>query len=271
MKNNIGASTACLYPMNTEEALLSLAKLGIRDIEIFINCDMELETPVFDEINRIIRDYSLNVISVHPVPGWESFYLFSNYERRRQQFMDIYKRYFERMNEWGAEIMVFHGANKSAAKSNEFYFEKYEQILTVAESYGIILAQENVAYCKSGNLDFLVKMKKEFGRRAYFTLDLKQALRSGYTPFRIIDELGKNIVHIHVSDNRGLMKHESFGINDDCLPVGRGNFNFTDFFEHLREIGYNKAVILELYRENFSGLTELNESVEKLVDICKIL
>ncbi|MDR2558345.1 MAG: sugar phosphate isomerase/epimerase [Oscillospiraceae bacterium] len=264
---NIGISTACFYPTNTEEALLRLAQQGFRNVEIFINCDMELENPVRAELLRVVREYEMNILSVHPVPGWENFYLFSDYERRKLQFMNTYERYFEFMNELGAEIMVFHGSNKISRRSDELYIARFAELCALAGKYKITVAQENVAYCKSGSLDFLAKMKKELG--AKFTLDMKQALRSGYSPFQILEKLGENIVHIHASDNCGVLGSESFGDNSDCLPIGCGNFDFAGFFAKLKDFGYNKGIILELYRENFSDSAELKESVEKLVDIYK--
>jgi sugar phosphate isomerase/epimerase len=265
----IGISTACFYPMNTEEALLCLAQQGFRNIEIFINCDMELENPIRAEIFKTIREYGLNIISVHPVPGWENFYLFSDYERRKQQFMKAYERYFDFMNEAGAEILVFHGSNKATRRSDELYIERFAELCTLAEKYSITVTQENVNYCKSGELDFLVRLKEELNTK--FTLDMKQTLRSGFTPLEFLDKLGENIVHIHASDNHGILGSESFGDNNDCLPIGRGSFDFAGFFAKLKEIDYKKGVILELYRENFSDSTDLKESVEKLVDIYKKL
>jgi sugar phosphate isomerase/epimerase len=263
----IGISTACYYPMNTEEALLRLAQQGFGNIEIFINCDMELQDPVRAEIFRTVREYDLKVLSLHPVPGLENFYLFSDYERRKRQFMDTYEQYFGFMNELGAEILVFHGSNKMSRRSDELYMARFAELCTLAEKYSITVAQENVAYCKSGDLDFLVKMKNELNTK--FTLDMKQTLRSGFTPLEFLDKLGENIVHIHASDNHGILGSESFSDNNDCLPIGKGSFDFTGFFAKLREIKYEKGIILELYRENFQNDKQLEESIKKLVDICK--
>lgn len=250
-----GVSTASLYPELTEDALLILAEQGIKNIEIFVNCDTELNNPVRCRISRIIREYSLNILAVHPMPWWEIFFLFSTYERRRENFFEAYSRYFDCMNEWGAEIMVFHGCNKTANRSDELYIERYSELLGRAGKFGITVAQENVSHAKCGDLDFLSKMKRELGDEAKFTLDLKQALRGGYTAFEVLERLGGSIVHVHVSDS---------GEAGDCLPIGKGNFDFALFFKKLKEINYQKGVILELYRENYNEYAELKESVVKL-------
>ena len=47
---DIGVSTACLYPLETEKALYELAKRGIKNVELFINSVDELEGSILAEI-----------------------------------------------------------------------------------------------------------------------------------------------------------------------------------------------------------------------------
>ena len=49
----IGASTANLYPMLTEEALDTLLALGFRNLEVFVNTESEIVPAFF----RCIRLY----------------------------------------------------------------------------------------------------------------------------------------------------------------------------------------------------------------------
>ncbi len=42
--------------------------------------------------------------------------------------------------------------------------------------------------------------------------DIKQAIRSGYSPFEVLDEMKNEIVHVHISDSNSKF---------DCLPPGR--------------------------------------------------
>ena len=50
----IGASTACLYPMETEKAVATLIENGFRIIEIFFNSFSELELEYLEKLNEYI-------------------------------------------------------------------------------------------------------------------------------------------------------------------------------------------------------------------------
>ena len=54
-----GVSTACLYPMQTEEALETLAKMGIKTLEIFFNAPSELSKPFLRNLREIKTKYSI--------------------------------------------------------------------------------------------------------------------------------------------------------------------------------------------------------------------
>lgn len=257
-----GVSTASLYPMYTEEALLYLAEQNIKNVEIFINSNAELHGGIFKRMLDIIKSYKLNVLSFHPLPILDNLFLFSDYDRRKQEFMQVYELYFKKMNELGAKILVIHGARADNKYSDKIYFERYNELYELGIKYNITVAQENVFYCKSGNLDFLSAMSRELGNNAKFVLDLKQAVRAGCTAFDIMDRVGEKIIHIHASDN---------GKKGDCLPIGKGEFDFKLFLSRLKEIGFNKGFLIELYRENFKEPDELKESVSILENVNNLI
>lgn len=250
----IGVSTACLYPEETEKAILKLSDSGIDTMEIFFNADCELQGEIYNEIERIIEQRSISVISVHPyTSAIETMCLFGDYPRRLDMILDTYKRYFEIMNRLGAKVFVLHGALKSAVLTPELYFERYSMLYGIGKSLDVTVAQENVSYCKSGSLDFLINMRNCLGDDCGFVLDVKQALRSNISPFEIYDKLEGKIVHCHLSDHNG---------EKDCIPVGEGSFDFGKFAQTLKDSGYKGNIILELYRSGFEKTEELCRSVE---------
>ncbi len=254
-----GVSSASLYPLHTEDALRELAVMGVRNAEIFINDLSELEGAIFDDMLKTIRDYDMNILSVHPFSSpMESVFLFSGYDRRQNTLLDMYRRYFESMNRIGSKIFVLHGAILSSNCSDERYFEQYSRLLDAADEFGVTVAQENICYCKSKDINFLKKLKENCGERTKFVLDIKQAVRTGLSPFELIDALGKDIVHIHISDNSP---------EADCLPIGKGTFDFEKLIEKLNGIGYNGALLIELYRQNYVEYSELYEGMKKVEQI----
>jgi sugar phosphate isomerase/epimerase len=258
-----GISSACFYPALLEDAVSfageTSLKSGNNTIEIFVNVESELSGVVFDKVKRTVKEKGLNVVSMHPFTTFESNYWFSEYIRRKEFFLDMYKKYFSAMNILGATIFVTHGMSLKirAVCDDGLYFSRFAELAETGKTFGITVTQENVCYCKSGDVDFLERMKNNLGSLANFTLDIKQCVRSGVSPRTVLDVLGKNIIHIHASD------HFTDG-GQDCLLIGKGNFGFTEFFGKLRSLDYNGAVILELYKENYNSIDDLCGSLKLL-------
>lgn len=245
-----GVSTACLYPRVVEEALYDLALAGVSHVEIFINTHSELRRGFVDALAKLLQRFDMTCRSLHPFTGEiEPMMLFSNYPRRVEDYLEYCRSYFTAMQQLGATVFVLHGSKVPAATVNRtVYFERFRRLAELGESYGIIVAQENVARCTSASLSFLEEMRDALGKQARFVLDIKQAVRSGEDPFAILRALGEHVVHVHISD------HGEYG---DCLPLGKGRFRVNAFLSELAEISTNCSVILELYRSGFSDVSEL--------------
>ena len=252
-----GISTASLYPLETEVAVRTLGELGVRNIEIFVNDISETEGALKSDILAFVKTYSMNVVSVHPFSSpLETLFLFSDYKRRVETLIDLYKKYFELMQALGSRIFVLHGAQKDARCTDEKYVERFIRLNEVAGQYGVTVAQENVHYCKSGSIEFLKMLKRECG--AKFVLDIKQAVRAGYDPLDIADAVGEDVIHLHISDNRE---------GADCLPVGKGTYDIAGLVKVLRSKGFDGAMFVELYKSGYSELSELTDSVKTLENI----
>lgn len=258
---NIGVSTACLYPLETEKALKELAVRGIKNVEIFMNAVNELEGEILSEMLATVEKYSVSVRSVHPFSSpMETLFLFGNYPRRTEYLIDMYKRYFEVMGRLSAKIFVLHGAILSSKVPDDIYLERYLQLYRIGKEFGVTVAQENVSYCKSCDPEFLKKMSRQLGDEVRFVIDLKQARRSNVDTFDLVDSIGEKIVHLHVSDG---------GEKSDCLPIGKGNFDFERLFSSMDRLGYDGTMIVELYRENYSSYDELTGCADTLGKMLK--
>lgn len=245
-----GVSTACLYPRVVEEALYDLALAGVGHVEIFINTHSELRTGFIDTLSKLMRRFEITCHSLHPYTGEiEPMMLFSNYPRRLEDYLEYCRLYFTAMQRLGATIFVLHGNKVPASSMNKaLYFERFLRLVELGKSYGITVAQENVARCTSASLSFLKQMRDALGSDAKFVLDIKQAVRAGESPMTMLRTLGSSIVHVHISD------HGEYG---DCLPIGKGRFQVDAFLQELARVSPDCSVILELYRSGFSDLPEL--------------
>lgn len=255
----IGVSTASLYPLHIEDAFATLAEMGIKTAEVFANSTCEAREPFVSQICEIRDKNAMTIPSFHPFSSpMESVFLFSTYDRRIDEMLELYREFFGTMNMLGAKVFVVHGAILSSKCTAEHYIKQFRLLSETGREFGITVAQENVSYCLSGNLDFLKLMKRELGDYARFVLDLKQARRSKANPLEYIDALETSIVHCHLSDANA---------DYDCLPIGNGDFDFNSLIKKLRSIGYDGALIVELYRDNYGEFTELRDSVDRLAEI----
>lgn len=249
----VGVSTASLYPLHIEDAFYELANRDIENVELFLNSTTEQSGEPMKKILAVQKEYGINITSLHPFSSpMESVYLFSSYDRRINEMLELYKSFFNTMNTLGADIFVLHGAMQSSHCSDEHYFNQLHILAQLAKSFGITVAQENISYCKSKSVDFLRKMKSELGDEAKLVCDLKQARRSGIDVLDFIEEFGSDIIHYHISDCTA---------EHDCLPIGAGVFDFKRFLSKLKALNYDGALIVELYRENYNEYDELKTSV----------
>ncbi|WP_040197691.1 sugar phosphate isomerase/epimerase family protein [Candidatus Soleaferrea massiliensis] len=253
----LGISTACLYPMQVEQALETLCKSGVKTVEIFFNAPSELHIPYLKQLKIMADIYGVHVKSLHPFTSEiETLFFFTNYERRFRDALDIYKRYFEAANILGSDLLVFHGEKNVPGADQRENWERFRTLYHTGASFGVTVAQENVARCKSHDLSYIRGMREYLGEDVSFVLDSKQAIRSGVKFYDLLDAMGKNIAHIHISD---------FTENADCLPPGEGTFDFESFFAKMHDNSYHGGIIIELYRNNFQNLQDLIASYDYLL------
>ena len=253
---SVGISTACFYPELTENAVDFLCKNGVSNIEIFFNSACETKGEIFSKIYHKIKDNGVNVVSVHPFSSsFEPFMLFSEYERRFQDGLDFYKSFFDVCNTLGSKIFVLHGDRDNRTYCDDRYIDRYHRLFLAAKEQGIILAQENVAYCRSKDVEFLNKMRKELCDDVAFVLDLKQSRRAGVDYKEYAAVMGEKLVHLHAND---------FDSTHDCLLPGKGITDFKEVYNELSKYGFNGESIIEVYRTNFKDFGQLLESMHYL-------
>ncbi len=248
-----GISTSCLYPLETEKSLDTLGKIGVKTCEVFLNSPSET-TPRFAKIlNEIREEYGIKIASVHPFSSFaETYMLFSAYGRRFDDMLEFYKQNFEVTAALGADFSVIHGALTGAKISNTEYFERFAKLIEEGKKTGVKVYHENVNRHLCESPDFVEKMKNYLGEDFRLIFDVKQAVRAGYSPLDFAEKFKNDIVHIHISDHTE---------NADCLPPGKGGFDFKKLIDIMNSAGYDGDYIIELYRENFSDEDDLKNSL----------
>ena len=253
---NIGVSTACFYPLITEEALKTVGKHNVKTTELFFNANCELEPHFIKLLKNIKNEYDMNIVSIHPTMSLaESFMLFSSYERRLEEGLDWYKRYSEIAADFGAQYIIMHGGKPNNVMDDKGYFERFALIAGKVKENGATLLQENVAKFRAGSLDFLKRMSAYLGETAKFCLDLKQCIRGNYSPYDVVDAVADNIKHLHISDSSN---------KNDCVLPGDGEFDFEKFFQAIKKAGYSGDAVIEVYSTCYNDYNEVFTSFDNM-------
>lgn len=257
----IGASTACFYPMETEQALKQVCRLGFKKAEVFMNAPCELKESFAKELKAIADNDSVDIISIHPFSSFlESTCIFGDYKRRFDDFIGIYRETCHAAAIVGAKYVVIHGAvaMPKIPIPNERYFERFKTLVEIGRSEGVTVCQENVNRFKSQSIEFCKKMRNALGDDFNMVFDIKQTVRTGEDTFTFLNEFISSIRHLHISDN---------GVQGDCLPIGKGSFDFKRLKQICDNNNYQGDAVIEIYSSNYDVIKELKESKVYLEDL----
>lgn len=252
----VGVSTACKYPLVTEKSLEWAGRQGYKTVELFLNSTSEI-LPDFTRRLRGIRDaYGMEIVSVHPYTSlYESYFLFTDYERRFTDALVSFEDMAKAARDVGAGILVMHGAKPVGSVDVREVARRFCVLSELCGKYGVTLAQENVNQHCSQDPEWMRKLKYHCGESFRMVLDTKQAYRAGHTPFEFLDEFHDDIIHLHLSDHTD---------KRDCVPPFEGDFDWDAFFSRLREYGYGGRYIIELYSDSFSDDGQIKRAYDRL-------
>lgn len=255
MKCKIGISSACFYPMDTIESLGECVRAGFSDAEIFINTDSEMSGAYYRRLKNFICKNGLRITSIHPfTSGYENVLFFAGYERRIEDAIGYYRKYFRFASSLGAKFVVFHGNNMK----NVFCgFEKYAEIFTrindAAREYGVELIHENTTWCIARDAEGVRGLRAACPEMK-FVFDAKQACRGGYDPYAVLEAMGDHVVHVHIND----------WADGSCRPPCMGALDTGRILDRLGEVNYAGDMVVEVYRENFTDASQLAEAAGML-------
>lgn len=253
----IGVSTACFYPLETEEALREVGEIGAAVTEIFLNTERELKPAFIDILKNISLYYGAKVKSLHTFTAASDAYIYySNYPRRFEDGLDLIRRFSYAAAELGAEYLIMHGDKLPGKLPDEEVAEHFMIMESAANEFGVCILQENVNRFRSADPEFIRSMRALTDNKMNFCLDIKQALRSGHTPEEMIEAMGENIRHIHISDNSS---------KADCLLPGDGAYDFGALFRRMKGLSYSGDYIIEVYNNCYKSAKEVQKSLNSTI------
>ena len=103
-------STACFFcRLYNEESVAKMAKLGVREMEIFFSAMSEYEKTFTDGLRRTATNAGARIRSIHALCTQFEPQLYSAHKRQYMEALDIFDRATDAAANLGAEIYVFHG------------------------------------------------------------------------------------------------------------------------------------------------------------------
>ncbi|MBL4935742.1 sugar phosphate isomerase/epimerase [Clostridium sp. YIM B02515] len=257
----IGLSSASFYPeVNTEDSIKLMTDIGFNSGEIFLNTPSEYEEDFIYKLLEEKSKYNFNISSIHCCSSQYEPFIFDKYKRRREDMLVYYKKLCKAAKLLGASCYTFHGMRFADINTidRKFIIEVYDELSYISLEQGIKLAQENVSWCISSNLEFIKLLNEECKYPVYYTLDIKQAYKASIEPEKYIEAMGKNIINFHVNDRD--KEHI-------CLLPGKGEVDYEKIISLLNSMEYDGMAIIEVYRENYTYYNEICESKDFLLKL----
>jgi len=263
----IGLSTASYFQkLQIEDAILDIGAHGVRVCELFLNTFSEYEPPFVELLAERLAQASVSVFSVHPMSMQFEPQLFSIHPRQREDALNIYERVLAAGKRVGAQCYVMHGPARLFGGVKNIELARIAPIfLDLAEraaAYDIQLTLENVSWCVFNEPEFGVRLQELTGGVIKHTLDVKQAVRSGYDPVDFIRAVGEHIINVHLCDATrlpsGLVRYD--------MP-GFGEYDFATMFNLLEKKGYRGPAFIEVYSDMYEQIPTLYDSLARVKQI----
>ena len=133
----------------------------------------------------------------------------------------------------------------------------FTELTVFCQARGVTLCLENVEWSTYNRPGVFQKLAAEIPALRG-VLDIKQARISEYPYEEYLTEMGERLAYVHVSD-----------VNEQgkiCLP-GRGVFDFDTLVKRLKDVGFQGALLIEVYKNDYENVQELKISCDRLQEI----
>jgi len=256
----IGVSTASMFLREyNEDALKKLNELGIESTEIFLASYSEY-TNSFAKLLKKNKG-KIDVHSIHVLITQFEPQLYTNHLRAKTDAYFYLENVMKTAKMLGAKYYTFHGIArlKKAPIVADFDIigEKTNQIIEMCEKYNVSLSYENVHWAYYNYAGFFGELKKRCPKLKC-VLDIKQARQSEIDYSEYIKDMTDNIVTVHLSD---------INQNGKIVLPGRGIFDFETLFKMLKDNGFNGALIIEVYKDDYGDIIELKQSTDYVKEL----
>lgn len=260
----LGISTASFFAHEMlEDAVDTIRDMGCRTLEVFMNTYSEYEPEYIAALAARVKRNGQTVYSVHPMGTQYEPQLFSIHSRQRADALILYERVLAAGRALGASVYVLHGpiSARGAVKNvaPDWIGPITRDLIAMALAYGLTLAWENVSWCLFSRPEFADRILDAVKNDSLaFTLDIKQAVRSGYPPEAYLDRIKGRVANFHICDYRTVD-----GRLQLCMPLA-GESDYPALVRALEAAGYSGPGFVEVYSDMYGGAAELADCCSRL-------
>lgn len=254
----IGLPTTLFQKDSLEKALKNVLKLKPNCIEIVFDLPhFPPEKEYGISIRRIKNIISQGNVEYSVHSSFYEFNLGSIYPARRKAALTQTKKCLKFASLIEAKVVTIHPGycpfphiKKLFEDVKRRFVEDLKECLKFALDEGVLLALENIQskyfffYRLEDGLYFIQKVDGlgltfDIGHAYISACELGFKKPENYIAKIVKEKLKNHIFHVHLHDN--------FGVKDNHLPPGNGKINFKPIIKALRDIGYDKQIIVEVW------------------------
>lgn len=259
----VGVSTASLFMRkNNEDAVPLLNELGVTTAEVFLTSFSEYNLPFAELLASKKGNMSVN--SIHILNTEFEPQLFNMHPRVKGDAYDWLEKVMQCAKALGAPYYTFHGTSRvkrdSRSGENDNFptmIQGFIELEAFCRARGVTLCLENVEWSTYNRPGVFGKLAAEIdGLRG--VLDIKQARISGFPYEMYLNEMGERLAYAHLSDIDGAGRL--------CLP-GKGTFDFVTLIKRLKDVGFDGALLIEVYNKDYQEVQELKDSCDYLQEL----
>lgn len=258
-----GVSTASLFLReNNEDALPLLHSLGVKTAEVFLTSFSEYGREFANLLAE--RKGDLHINSLHVLNTEFEPQFFNLHPRARADAYAWLEKVLDSANILGAKHYTFHGIArvKRASRSGENdniarMIEQFRPLVQACEARGVRLCLENVEWATYNRAGFFSLLKNELPS-LLGVLDIKQARISQYPYEAYIQDMGSRLAYAHISD---------IDENGKIRLPGQGKFDFETLIKRLKDIGFDGALLIEVYTDDYDGVKQLQTACAYLDEL----
>lgn len=232
MLNNreIGIYNMIGWNISQQEMFHKIKEHGFSHIGLYWHLENE------EEIEQMIKNAQNSNLKIEIVHGplrdnaeiWKTGEIAENY-------FNYLKMCIKTCNKYNIKKFVMHSAGKEAFKFNSLGFERFKELVELAEKNDITLFIENLR-----TVDHVIYLLEKIDSDHFkFCLDTGHANIWCYNPFDLIEKYKDRIGTVHINDNDGIEFHDYH-----YIPF-EGNIDWEKLMPLLNKY-YSGPIMLEL-------------------------